>query len=165
MENYLTEAQDDIAQNRSEIIDKLVQFSLTDMLLFWGQEKDLIERQQETWMPILQWAKNELDAQFVTTKGLDVPEENKVTGYRLKIFLEGLSDKELAAFYAAALKTRSVLLAAAMVKGHLSAEDAFKAAFLEELWQSENWGNDEEAVGRRAQIKAEIQEIEDFLHS
>ena len=45
MRNYLEEAQREIAKNRGEVIDRLVRYSLTDMLLFWGQEKDLIERQ------------------------------------------------------------------------------------------------------------------------
>lgn len=164
MQNYLKEAQQEISQNREEVIERLVRYSLTDMLLFWGQEKDLIERQQKVWEPILRWAKGALEAQFVTTQTLDVPEENRASGYRLKMFLEALSDKELTAFYAAALKMRSVLLAAALVKGALNAEQAFEAAFLEEAWQAENWGTDEEAENRRQEIKGEIGEIETFLH-
>ena len=79
--------------------------------------------------------------------------------------METLSDRELTAFYAAALKMRSVLLAAALVKGKINAEEAFRAAFLDELWQAETWGADEEAENRRQTIKNEICEIEKFLHS
>ena len=88
MQNYLEEAQREIAKNRGEVIDRLVRYSLTDMLLFWGQEKDLIERQTEAWGPILKWAREELDAKFVTTQSLDVPEENRTSGYRLKQFID-----------------------------------------------------------------------------
>ena len=164
MQNYLEEAQREIAKNRGEVIDRLVRYSLTDMLLFWGQEKDLIERQTEAWGPILKWAREELDAKFVTTQSLDVPEGNRTSGYRLKQFMETLSDRELTAFYAAALKMRSVLLAAALIKGKINAEEAFQAAFLDELWQAENWGTDDEAESRRQTIKNEICEIEAFLH-
>lgn len=69
----------------------------------------------------------------------------------------------MAAFYLAALDMRSVLLAAALVKGHLNAEEVYEAAFLEELWQAENWGIDEEAEEKRRELKAELEEIEDFL--
>lgn len=155
----------EIAEHRDEVIDKLVQFSLTDMLLFWGQEKELIQRQEEQWAPLLLWAKQELDTKFMTTQGLDVPEENKTSGYRLKLFMESLSDKELTAFYAAALDMRSVLLAAALVKGRITAEQAYQAAFLEELWQAENWGVEEEAEKRRQEIKTELQAITEFLKS
>lgn len=165
MQNYLEEAQKEIAKNSGEVIDRLVKYSLTDLLLFWGQEKDLIERQTEVWGPILKWAKQELDTKFITTQSLDVPEENRTSSYRLKQFMETLSNKELTAFYGAALKMRSVLLAAALVKGKISAEEAFNAAFLDELWQAENWGADEEAEARRQTIKNEIFEIEKFLHN
>lgn len=164
MQNYLNSAQQEIKEHRVEIINRLVQFSLTDMLLFWGQEKDLIERQQKLWEPILQWASQELNAKFILANNLDVPEQNTQSGYRLKQFMESLSDRELTAFYAVALRTRSVLLAAAMVKGPLTGEEAYHAAFLEELWQTENWGSDEEADNRRKNIKNEILEIEDYLH-
>lgn len=113
----------------------------------------------------MKWAREELDAKFVTTQSLDVPEENRTSGYRLKQFMETLSDRELTAFYAAALKMRSVLLAAALVKGKINSEEAFRAAFLDELWQAETWGADEEAENRRQTIKNEICEIEKFLHS
>ena len=163
MKEKLKQATKEIAQHRSEVIDKLVQFAVTDMLLFWGQEKDLIARQEKVWAPIIAWSNYELNTKFITTHGLDVPEQHKTSNGRLKAFLEQLSDKELAAFYLAALDMRSVLLAAALVKGHLNAEEVYEAAFLEELWQAENWGIDEEAEEKRRELKAELEEIEDFL--
>ena len=159
----LEKAREEIAKNRAEVIERLVQFSMTDLLLFWGQEKDLMERQTKIWGPILAWAEEKMKAKFATTQSLDVPQENQASGYRLKVFLENLSDKELTAFYAAALQMRSVLLAAALVGGKINAEEAFQAAFLDELWQAENWGSDEEAEKRRQTIKSEIIEIERFL--
>ena len=159
----LKEAAKELAKDREEVIDKLVQFSLTDMLLFWGTEKELIVRQEQVWGPLVAWANQTFNADFINTHGLDVPKENQNSAYRLKYFLEQLSDKELAAFYAAALTMRSVLLAAALVKGRMNAKEAFDAAFLEELWQNESWGVDEEAAKRREEMREELQQIEDFL--
>lgn len=165
METDLKAALKDVSQNRDAVIDKLVEFSGTDMLLFWGENKDLIERQQKLWQPILDWAQQTMDMEFKTTSGIDVPEQDKETGVRMRAFLNSLSDKELLAFFKAALDMRSVLLAAALVKGRLTAEQAFEAAFVEELWQSENWGVVEEAQQRRDELKAELVEIEKFLKS
>ena len=39
------------------------------------------------------------------------------------------------------------------------------AAFLEELWQNEVWGQDDEAQTRRESIHQDLREIEQFLHS
>ncbi len=165
METDLKAALKDVSQNRDAVIDKLVEFSGTDMLLFWGENKDLIERQQKLWQPILDWAQQTMDMELKTTSGIDVPEQDEETGARMRAFLNSLSDKELLAFFKAALDMRSVLLAAALVKGRLTAEQAFEAAFVEELWQSENWGVVEEAQQRRDELKAELVEIEKFLKS
>lgn len=162
MSDYLNKAAAEIGKSRKEVIDRLVVFSQTDMLLFWGHEKDLIERQEKVWGPILQWANNEINVEFVKTQGLDVP-ENKASGEKLRDYLNSFSDKELAAFYVAALNMKSVLLAIALVKKRLSADEAFNAAFLDELWQAESWGVEKEAEKRRVELKKELHEVEDFL--
>lgn len=160
----LKQAAADIAADREAIIERLVQFSTTDMLLFWGNEKALIERQSKVWQPIIKWVNDSMESHFKATQSLEV-KENEKDGAKVRKFLHSLSDKELAAFYAAALATRSVLLASALVKGKINAEQAFEAAYLEELWQAENWGSVEEAEKSRAERKKEIADIVAFLKS
>lgn len=153
----------DVTAHRSEITEKLVQYALTDMLFFWSNEPELIEQQEKEWQPLLDWAKEEFQTDFVKTHSLNVPEENEKSGWRLKLFLDSLSDKELAAFYVAAGTMRSVLLGAALVKGRINAEQAFHAAFLEELIQAERWGYDEEAENKRRELKQELIDVENYL--
>ncbi len=163
MSAKLEQAAAEIKKYRPEIIDKLMKFAATDMLLFWGTDKDLILRQEKEWGPLLQWAAQEFGEEFKKTHTLEVSEENQKSGYRLKAFLESLSDRELAAYYLAALNMRSVLLAAALVKGRINAEEAYKAAYLEQLFQAEIWGEDEEAAAKLAERKNELVEVENFL--
>ena len=159
----LEQAAAEIKKYRSEIIDKLMKYAATDMLLFWGTDKDLILRQEKVWGPLLQWASKEFGEKFEKTHGLEVSEENQKSGYRLKAFLDCLSDKELAAYYLAALNMRSVLLAAALIKGRINAEQAYKAAYLEQLFQEEVWGEDLESKAKLAERKKELEDIENFL--
>ena len=77
--------------------------------------------------------------------------------------MEGMSDEELAAFYLASMNMKSELLAAALVKGHINADEAYKAAYLEELSQADRWGYDEIAEERRQNMRSELSDIEDFL--
>ena len=163
MKNKLEKSVSEIAKDRKNVIDKLVNFSLTDMLLFWGGNEELFKQQEKKWLPVLIWAKDNLDAKFKTTQNLDVPEQESQTGVKLKKFLESLSDKELTAFYWAALNMRSVLLAAALVKGKINAQQAFEASCLEELWQAKKWGSDEVADCRRNSLKQELEQIEAFI--
>lgn len=163
MSKYLEQVTKDIALHREEVIEKLVQLSLTDVLLFWGEQKELIDRQREAWEPILKWVNEILEAELKHTNSLDVPEQPKTSGYRLKAFLDSLSNKELAAFYVAALNMKSVLLAAALVKGKVNANEAFNAAFLEELWQNETWGVVHEAMKKREELQQELIDVENFI--
>lgn len=154
----------EIPEQRSLILDKLVEFSLTDMMLFWGQNKELVAQQEKIWGPLLQWVEQEFDTKLKTTQNLDVPEQDQKLAYRLNFELQKLSDRQLVAFYAMALRTRSVLLALAFVKGKINAQEAFQAAALEEIWQAEKWGKDEEAESRRQTMQQELEEIQDFLY-
>ena len=163
MNLYLEKTAKEIAKNREEVINRLVQFALTDMLLFWGQNKELVERQEKIWGPILKWASYEVNTKFIKTQSLDVPSQEEKSAERLKMFMESLSNKELAAFYVAALNMKSVLLASALIKGKINAKQAFEAAYLEELWQAENWGVEEEAEKRRQEVRLELKDIEEFL--
>ena len=69
----------------------------------------------------------------------------------------------LTAFYLAALNTRSVLLATALVKGHINADEAFELSELEELYQARKWGKEEVAEARRKSIKDTLNSIEKYL--
>lgn len=162
MDSYLERAAAEIGKSRKDVIDRLVVFSQTDMLLFWGHEKGLIERQEKVWGPILKWVNEEVNVKFVKTQNLDVP-ENKASGEKLRDYLNSFSDKELAAFYVAALNMKSVLLAIALVKKRINVDEAFQAAYLDELWQAESWGVEEEAEKRRGELKKELHEVADFL--
>ena len=161
----LKAALKDASLNKQEIIDKMCEFAQTDVLLFWNDNPELTARQNEFWFPVLRWIGQELNIQLKTSTSIDVPDQEEKFGVAFKRYLEKFSDKELIAFYKAALDMRSVLLAAALVKGRINAQEAYRAAYLEELWQNKLWGSDDEAASRRQERCEELKEIESYLHS
>ena len=64
MSIQLEQATADIKMYRTEIIDKLMKYTATDMLLFWGTDRELIAEQQKYWEPLLKWAEKEFDGNF-----------------------------------------------------------------------------------------------------
>ena len=140
MKKTLDKAVKEIGQYREEIEKKLLEFARTDLLFFWGEKRDLYLKQKTEWQPIINWVED-----------------------ALKVAFERMNDKELACYYAAALNMKSVLLALALIKGKINAETAGKLSYLEELWQNEMWGNDEEASRRRKERCDELVEIESYL--
>ena len=156
-------AMDEIKVHRDEVVDKLLNFSGTDVLLFWGKDEELIEKQEKIWAPILAWAGKEFNTRYCITNDIEVPNQHKNSEDNFKEFVNELSDKELAAFYLASVNTKSEILAAALVKGQISAEQAYSASCLEETWQSEHWGKDEVSECGRELLKSELSDIEIFL--
>lgn len=153
----------EISDHKDEAIDNLLRFFMTDMMFFWGEEKGLIEQQEQVWGPLLSWAEEEFDTKFVKAKGLKVPEQDMQSGYRIKFFMQSLSDKELTVFYFATYTMKSVLLAAAFVRRKITPEQAFLAASLEEVWQQKTWGVDDAIAKRHQELKGDIEVLYQFL--
>jgi chaperone required for assembly of F1-ATPase len=160
----LEQAMVDIKNHRNEVIEKLMQFSATDAVFFWNTEDNgLAEKQEEVWAPVLDWASKMFNSKYAITANFDVPEQGKSTKDNFKNFMKELSDRELAAFYLASINMKSELLAAALVKGQISANQAFDAACLEEHWQVEHWGKDAIEEQRKDDLRCELNDIESFL--
>lgn len=163
MQQNLQQVEKDIKQHRAEIIDRLVNFALNDVLLFWSSDKEVKKEQQEKWLPILRWVDETLNARFKQTTSLETEKTDKKATHELKKYLDSLSDKELTSFYIAALNMRSVLLAVAMIKGRINAAEAFELSELEELYQARKWGSEPVAEARRNSIKDSLISAEKYL--
>ena len=155
--------EEDININRDALIDKLVDFSLNDVLLFWSTDEKVQQEQEKKWSPILAWANKIVNGEFRRTTTIDNYPENRDTSLKLKKILSSLSGKELSGFYIASLNMRSVLLALALIKGRITAEQAFELAELEELYQANKWGSEPLAEARRNSIKETLKEVEQYL--
>ncbi|MBR2922123.1 MAG: hypothetical protein IKC10_02245 [Alphaproteobacteria bacterium] len=162
MKETLDKAVKEIEQYREEIEKKLLEFARSDLLFFWGEKRDLYLKQKTEWQPIIDWIEESLKVKVNKTDKLDVP-DNEEMQKPLKNVFDKMSNKELACYYAAALNMKSVLLALALVKGRIDAETAGKLSYLEELWQNEIWGSDDEAVKRRKERCEELALIESYL--
>ena len=162
MKKTLDKAVKEISQYRDDIEKKLLEFARNDLLFFWGEKRDLYLKQKTEWQPIINWVEESLKVKVKKTDKLDTP-DNEEMQKPLKIAFERMSNKELACYYAAALNMKSVLLALALVKGKINAKEAGKLSYLEELWQNEMWGADEEAVKRRKERCDELAIIESYL--
>ena len=153
----------DVAKNKTALIERMVNFALNDVLLFWSTDEKVQKEQEEKWTPIIVWANETLNVEFKKTSTLEVSQDNVNTASQLKEYLSSLSNKELSAFYVAALNMRSVLLALALVKEKISAEKAFELSELEEHYQARKWGAEPVAEARRNSIKNILVCTEEYL--
>ena len=115
----------------------------------------LVARQARHWDPVLAFARDELNARFVLGEGIafvSQPHE-ALTAARGAIPAEPWA---LGAVNALTSLTGSALIALAVARGRLSAADAWTAAHVDEDWNMEQWGRDEQELERRALREAEM---------
>lgn len=151
-----------IAWHKKETIDNIIKFFVTDMLFFWSANPELKQKQTENWLPLLQKLNDNFGFNLKYSENL-IPADNAENSKIFAKVLNNMSDDELAVCFLAATQTKSTMIGLMMAKSMLSAEEAFKQAYLEEIFQNEYWGVDEEEMQKRQKTKEELRLLEKFL--
>ena len=74
-----------------------------------------------------------------------------------------MDDFAVAGFHNVMTLTGSAILAAAAQRGHLAGDEIWSLAHVDEDWQIEQWGADEEEAARRALRREEFLGMLKFL--
>jgi chaperone required for assembly of F1-ATPase len=148
---------DGVADAPAAVQAEVAKFLGSDLVCYRAGNPDgVVERQARHWNPIIAWAREALGARFVLGEGVmfvQQPEEALAAAART------IPDEpwRLGAISAITSLTGSALIALAVAQGHLSAEDAWVAAHVDEDWNMHLWGRDEQALERRVAREAEMQ--------
>jgi chaperone required for assembly of F1-ATPase len=151
-------AIDHVRRERPAVIDHLVKYATTDLLCYRAEgPAELRDRQQDSWQPLLDWAQETFRARLTVTDGIVPVEQPAVAVAKLKTAVEELDDVSLAALASLTTASGSLVIGLALVHGHIDAKGAVEASELDERWQNEKWGEDEEEIKRRDEVKSEIE--------
>lgn len=157
-------AIDRIPQERSTLTADLLKRAMGETLRhFAPHPHSLYKRQVQCWQPLLDWARDNHGLSWQPVMGLIPVPDNPDLITRLEVILAGQDDWHFAACLRLATSLSSSLCALAVMEKRLSAADAFYAAYLEEQYQMEIWGEDAETAARHAAIKAEVEAAAKFL--
>jgi len=154
----LTNAIIDGVVNSARPVAAEIEKYLASDLLFYraGAPEEQRARQARHWDPILAWARDALGAGFKVGEGVvhvgQPPGALNAAGAAIPV-----DPWRLGAVYAVTTLTGSALLALALARGRLPAEDVWRAAHIDEDWNMEQWGHDEMALARRVFRFAELQ--------
>lgn len=155
---------DKIAPDANRFVEQLVGYARSDLLCYWADgPDDLVARQKNTWQPVLDWVCEDLGAEFIVTTGIIPVEQPQDALNVISELLCGTTAFRLTGLVDLAGRMTSVLLALAVWKGRVNAGEAFDAAYLDEVFQEEQWGKDRDAVQRRSVIRNEILSTARFL--
>jgi len=139
-----------VVDRTGQVRHDVAKYLASDLLFYRaGHPAALVARETEHWDPVLAWARDALGAHFILSEGIRHvgQPEGAVAAAR-----GALPDDPwlVAAAHVVTTLTGSALLALALLHGVRDAEQVWRAAHVDEDWNAEQWGEDEEATSRRA---------------
>ncbi|RVV97108.1 ATPase [Mesobaculum littorinae] len=148
-------AIDKIAPQRAEVAQMLAAYGETDLLCHRADAPEALTRvQAEAWDPLLDWAHETYGARLMPTAGIVPVAQSPEALARLTAPVLALSPFALAPFHDLVALTGSLVMGLAAGRHAAAPEDLWTASRLDESWQADQWGHDEEAAAT-AEIKRE----------
>lgn len=160
-------AMDGVACDPQAVLEDILRFASTDMLCYRaGAPQGLVERQNGSWDPVLDWVRTMIGARFDLAEGVMHVEQPRESIAVLGAWLARRADPfRLACLHVMTALTGSALLALAVEAGGLDADAAWLAAHVDEDWQVEQWGQDAEALARRGLRHRDFMAARDLLQA
>ncbi|MDE1896696.1 MAG: hypothetical protein KGH91_06450 [Rhodospirillales bacterium] len=157
-------AHERITPHRASIVTQLAAYGLNDLLCYRAEgPKPLVARQHKEWDPWLSWMEAAHGIGLITTNGLMPVNQLPWTAKKLEALLSTRAEYELAALGVLIPALGSFVLGLASAEGALDAQAACAAAMLDELWQAEQWGEDEADAAKRAAFVADVANAVRFI--
>jgi chaperone required for assembly of F1-ATPase len=150
-------ALDRVEPDRDRIINEIVDFAGSDLVCYRAEQPfGLVERQATDWQPVIDWARSALAAEFQVTEGVVHVRQPQAALHATRDYLAQKSAWDLTAIHNITTLTGSALIATMACANAVPASEAWTAAHVDEDWQIEHWGWDEEARHRRNHRRREF---------
>jgi chaperone required for assembly of F1-ATPase len=157
-------AIDRIGPARQSFADGLATYGESDLLCYRAEgPASLVARQAQSWDPILAWARRRYDVDFVVTDGIIHAPQPANTIAQLAQAVHARDAFALAGLSPLVTISGSLVIALALAEGAIDLEFAWVASMLDEQWQAENWGEDNEAAKALAARRADFEAGWQFL--
>jgi chaperone required for assembly of F1-ATPase len=141
---------DAVEDRVAAVADDIAKYFESDLVFYRASHPEaLVEREARHWDPVLYWAAGSLGAHFILAQGIvHVRQpEPAVAAARAALPRDPWS---VAALHLLTTLTGSALLALALFHRALDEDQVWRAAHVDEDWNSEQWGEDGEVAARRA---------------
>jgi chaperone required for assembly of F1-ATPase len=157
-------AIDRVGPERDAFAAGLAGYGESDLLCYRADgPPGLAARQQAAWDPLLAWARRRFDVDFETVTGIVHRPQPPAAVERLRRAVAARSPFELAGLAPLVTISGSLVIALALAERSIDAQTAWDAATIDEAWQAEHWGVDEEAEAVRTARRAEFDSALRFL--
>ncbi|RLK07835.1 ATP12 family chaperone protein [Ruegeria conchae] len=153
-------AIDNVQHQHGEVADMLADYGDSDLLCYRATHPEALQnRQANDWDPALDWAADALGARLISRVGVVHHPQDTETLQTLRNRVHALNAFQLAAFHDLVSLSGSLILGFAAALDWRAPDEIWHISRLDELWQIEQWGHDDEA-----HAAAEVKKAA-FLHA
>jgi chaperone required for assembly of F1-ATPase len=153
-------------ERRDELARTVAKYVETDLVCHRAPSPAaLVERQEQVWGPIHAWAGERFHMRLPVVVGVtpaEIPPQHRTV---IEWEVDDLDDFRRTALAQAASLAGSALIGFALLEGRLTADDAYRAAALDEEWSLERWGEDAEARAKLDTLRAALEDVARFVVS
>jgi chaperone required for assembly of F1-ATPase len=141
---------DAVVDRVEAVVDDVAKYFQSDLLCYRaGHPEALVARESASWDPVLFWAADALGAHFILGQGIVHVRQPDAAVAAARAALPD-DPWSIAALHVITTLTGSALLALALLRGVIDRAQAWAAAHVDEDWNIDQWGVDEEIAARRA---------------
>ena len=153
-------ALDKVTLQHSEVADLLAAYGDSDLLCYRADSPaELVARQAAIWDPMLDWGGTALGVRLEPRAGIIHKPQDAEGQASLNARVHALDAFELAAFHDLVSLSGSLILGFAAAMNARPAEELWQISRLDEIYQAEQWGKDDEAEALAALKR------DSFLHA
>ncbi len=157
-------AIDRVAGRRQQVISEVAGFAANDLLCYRAAAPtELVARQSAAWQPVLDWAERRHGVRLMVTTGVSPVDQPDESLHGVTAALARFDEFALAALHSATAASGSAVIGLALAEGEIDAEAAWACSDLDDAWQAERWGADDEADRRRRALRADLLAAGRFL--
>lgn len=150
-------AQERVAPDPSPTADAIARYAESDLLCYRAEAPEkLVAREAACWQPWLDWAEATYGAPLRVTTGIAPIRQHRGSLAALRKAVAAYDPYALTALGLAVPALGSLVLGLALAENRLDPAEAHVLGALDELFQAELWGEDEDAAARRAGIADDI---------
>lgn len=157
-------ALDKVTPQFDEVAALIAAYGGTDLLCYRAEApEELAARQAAAWDPWLDWARDSHGAPLAATRGVMHVDQPATSLSRLSAAVTAMTPFELTALHDLVALSGSLVLGLAVAEGAITPDAAWGLSRIDEAWQIEQWGADEEAAEVAALKRAEFLQARHFL--
>lgn len=158
-------AIDKVSSESDAVVRHLAGYAATDLLCYRAEAPaELVARQAAAWDPWLDWAAERHNARLRVVSGVIPVDQDAGALARLEEAVSALSTFELSAFHDLVALPGSLILALAVTSRAAPPGEIWETSRLDESWQIEQWGADDEAEAVNALKRKAFLDSARFFH-